>query len=186
MDATETRVCLTVLHLSVENLVFSMIHTAVFVYTSLLVVMVINPCKYELNALIVLPCGRQCDTETFIWYLDHLQSPTAYFNSTNSLSKLSISPLIRYVADPVSFLCFLLYILLQFRAILYQKGEQTELGNLQTECCTFPSLFSRLSLRTCFTNIPSSIVFLTVLSVVLSMLHRFKSLYLTWRMITEW
>lgn len=48
--------------------------------------------------------------------------------STNSRAKLSISPLIRYVADLVSFLCFLLCVLLQFRTILMKRASGLSLG----------------------------------------------------------
>jgi len=49
-------------------------------------------------------------------------------SSTNSRSKLSILPLIRYVADLVSSLCFLLCILLQFLAILIKRASGLSLG----------------------------------------------------------
>jgi len=103
-----------------------MIHSAAFVYTSLLVVMVVR--NNEFHELTILPCGRQCNAKTCIWYQEHLQSPTAHLNSTNSCSKLSISPLIRYVADLVSFLCFLLCILLQFLTILINRASGLNLG----------------------------------------------------------
>jgi len=67
----------------------------------------------------------------------------------------------------------------------YQKGERTEPGNLLSKCCTFSSLFAPLSLLGYFTTFVSSISFFTVLSVV-SIRHRFKSLYLTWFVITKW
>ena len=63
-----------------------------------------------------------------IWYQEHLQSPTAHLSSTNSCSKWSISPLIRCVADLVSFLCFLLCILLQFLTILIKRASGLSLG----------------------------------------------------------
>lgn len=44
--------------------VLSRIHSAAFVYISLLVVIVINSCKHEFNALTILPYGRQCNTKT--------------------------------------------------------------------------------------------------------------------------
>lgn len=104
-----------------------MTHSAAFAYTSWLVVMLIKSCKHEFNAPTILSCGRQCNAKTCIWFQDHLQSPTARLSSTNSRSKLSISPLVRYVADLVSFLCFLLCIL-QFLTSLIKRASGLSLG----------------------------------------------------------
>jgi len=151
----------------------SMVLSAAFVYTSLLVVMVV--CKHGFNALTILPCGRQCNAKTCIWYQEHLQSPTAHLSSRNSRSKLSISPLITYVGDLVSLPVLLTVHTSSVSYHSYQKGERTEPVNLLSKWCTFSSLFSRLSLFTYFTTIVSSISFLIV--VCLSLCRCLTGLY---------
>jgi hypothetical protein len=164
--------------------VLSMTYSSPFVYTFLLVVMVINSCKHELNALTMLPCWRQCNAKTCIWFQDHLQSPTAHLSSTNSHLKLSISPFIRCVAYLVSVLCFLLCILLQFLTILIKRASGLSLGTFyQNDALSryfshdFPCSPTLLLLL-----LPSHSLF----CLVMSMPHRLKSLYLSWFMITKW
>lgn len=126
----------------------------------------------------ILPCGRQCNTKNV-----HLISASVTVTySTYKFNKFSLKIKHFTINEICRGRCLFPVLLTVHASSLsyhsYQKGERTEPGNLLSKLCTFSSLFSRLSLLTYFTTIVSSTSFFIFLSVV-SMPHRFKSLYLT-------